>query len=320
MKWIPELRPCPVCAQADYDLLGSRGGTSHQRRLGVETRIVRCRHCHAVYGRPCLIPDGNPYEEHSADTYFRGHESSSKTKAGLALANDAEGLIGRRGRILELGCGRGELLVGARRAGWTVRGVEMTDAFSAKASSIGLEIELARVESCQSLREQWDAVLLAAILEHLYEPRECLTRVFEALVPGGVAFIDVPNECSLWTRLGNAYMRIRGRAWAVNLSPTFPPYHVVGFCPQSLKYLAGAIGFEIVNVKTHRWRNDLPARNSWTGRLETLGSGAALTLGSWVGSGAGLTAWLRRPSDVIGGARTERSRSGGEAGVAGPRD
>jgi hypothetical protein len=71
------------------------------------------------------------------------------------------------------------------------------------------------------------------LLEHLYDPADCLRRVHD----GGLVFIDVPNECSLFTRLGNAYMRLRGRPWAVNLSPTFPPFHVVGFCPSSLRRL-----------------------------------------------------------------------------------
>jgi SAM-dependent methyltransferase len=171
----------------------------------------------------------------------------------------------------------------------------MTEPFARAARASGFDIEVARVESCRSLDEQWDAVFLAAVLEHLYEPRECLKRIFGALSPGGVVFVDVPNECSLWTRLGNAYMRLRLRSWAVNLSPTFPPYHVVGFCPDSLRFLAGDIGFEVVELKTHRWRNELPRRGSLLGKIEHLGASAVLSMGAWAGSGAGMTAWLRRP-------------------------
>ncbi len=182
--------------------------------------------------------------------------------------------------------------------GWAVRGVEMTESYSQTARSAGFEIETAAVETCRSLDETWDVVLLAAVLEHLYEPRQCLARIRTALSPGGVVFVDVPNECSLWTRWGNAYMRVRGRSWVVNLSPTFPPYHVVGFCPMSLRRLATDLGYEVLEMRTHRWRNELPERRSLLGRIEGLGTEAALTLGAWIGSGAGITAWLRKPRSL----------------------
>ena len=313
VDWVPETRPCPICGQTDHDPLGGRGGASHHSGLGVETQVVRCRNCHGVYGRPSLLPTTNPYREHSTEEYFRAHETTHKAEAGRLLAARASGILGYKGRMLELGCGRGELLAAAQGAGWKVRGVEMTEAFATVATARGLETEVASVETCRSLEEQWDTVLLAAVLEHLYEPRACLTRVFDALVPGGIAFVDVPNECSLWSRVGNAYMRARGRPWAVNLSPTFPPYHVVGFCPRSLRYLAAAIGFEVVNLRTHRWRNELPPRRSLVGRIESLGADMVLSLGNWIGSGAGITAWLRRPA---GGARVPGTPSA-ESGTDG---
>src|SRR5260370_17964782 len=98
--------------------------------------------------------------------------------------------------MLELGCGRGELLRGAAKRGWRVRGVEMTEEFARVASEkYGLEIERSSIERAQSLRESYDVVLLAAILEHLYEPAETLNQVRNALHHGGLAFVDVPNEC-----------------------------------------------------------------------------------------------------------------------------
>ena len=91
-------------------------------------------------------------------------------------------------------------------------------------------------------------------------------------------------------------MRLCGRKWAVNLSPTFPPYHVVGFCPRSLARVSRLLGFETVEMETCRYRNDLPPAANVKEKLERLGAEAALTLGAWLGSGAGLEAWLRKPA------------------------
>jgi 2-polyprenyl-3-methyl-5-hydroxy-6-metoxy-1,4-benzoquinol methylase len=295
ISWTPETRPCPLCGSEAFTFLGRRGGVSHHARKGVETGIVRCRACHAVYPRPALLPEWNPYAEHEATDYFEAHEAEQKLRNGEWLARHAESLLGRRGRLLELGCGRGESLVAAARLGWSVRGVEMTPAFAAEAA--GVDIELARVEDARSLSEQWDVILLAAILEHVYDPIACLKRVHDALVPGGLVFIDVPNECSLFTSVGNLYMRLRGREWVLNLSPTFSPYHVVGFCPASLRDALARCGLEVVALNTPRWQNEVPYRPGLVGRIERAGVEAALSVGAWIGKGAGITCWARRPAN-----------------------
>jgi trans-aconitate methyltransferase len=298
LEWRAEVRPCPLCGSARYHVLGSRGGASHRAGAGIETLIVRCRNCHGVYPRPTLIPSSSPYETQSSDDYFRAHDPRSKAEMGRRLAERALEITGRTGRMLELGCGRGDLLLGAREIGWLVRGVDMTPAFVEDARARGLDVESASLASCRSLDESWDVILLAAVLEHLYEPHAALARVFDSLTPGGVAFIDVPNECSLWTRIGNAYMRLRRRPWAVNLSPTFSPYHVVGFCARSLKRLLSDMGFEVIELTTTRWQNELPSGDTIMSNLEHAAATAVLRAGVWFGAGAGITAWARKPSGL----------------------
>jgi SAM-dependent methyltransferase len=292
VSWRAELRPCPLCGDEAFTTLGRRGGPSHRAALGVESTIVRCRKCHGVYPRPFLMPDRNPYEGYGAEEYFHGKDRAGKIAAGRFLAGQAKEMLGRTGRMLELGCGRGEQLLGAREAGWEVAGVDMTAGFVPADGE--LSIEIAPVEEAKSLDETYDAILLAAILEHVYDPISFLRRVHDALVPGGIVFIDVPNECSLWTRMGNAYMRLRGRDWAINLSPTFPPFHVVGFCPASLRAALTRTGFSVVTLETPRWNNDLPKSEGLARKVESWGVDVVLGAGAIIGQGAGITCWARR--------------------------
>jgi SAM-dependent methyltransferase len=251
--------------------------------------------CHGVYQRPTLIPESNPYAESSADEYFRLHEPLEKIRRGESLAAFAESLLGKPGTMLELGCGRGELLRGGANRGWTVRGIEMTEEFARIAQErYGIAVECASIKEAETLRGSHDVILLAAILEHLYEPAETLRLVREALRPGGIVFIDVPNECSLMTRVGNAYMRFQGKRWAVNLSPTFAPFHVVGFCPVSLRHLLHRVGFRVLSLQLHRWNNALPIAKGIQAGLERRGLDAVLSLGKMVGMGAGITCWAVR--------------------------
>ena len=290
--WRPEVRCCPACGADRFARLGRRGGPSHHLGLGVETTIVRCRRCHLVYPRPFLLPKANPYESYVPEDYFHAHDPARKLAAGVSLARRATQILGRTGELLELGCGRGELLEGARQEGWRVSGVDMTPAFAGVRPE--LRVEIAPVDRARSLERTYDVVYLAAILEHVYEPADVLRRVGGALTDGGLVFIDVPNECSLWTRVGNAYMAARGRDWAVNLSPTFPPFHVVGFCPRSLRRLLERCGFSVVELRTHRWQNELPRRPGIRSGVERWSADAVLTLGWRLGMGAGITCWARK--------------------------
>jgi SAM-dependent methyltransferase len=292
MTWRTESRPCPICGSARARLLGARGGRAHHAGKGVLTSIVRCRDCHGVYQRPTLVPEFNPYEEHEPADYFQLHDVQRKVAAGESLAAFAESYLGRPGRMLELGCGRGELLRGAANRGWMVQGIEMTPAFAAFAhEQYRIDVECAPVEAANSLEDSYDVILLAAILEHLYTPLETLQRVRRSLRHGGLIFIDVPNECSLMAALGNAYMRARRRDWAVNLSPTFSPYHVVGFCPTSLRYLLELTGFRAVAFELHRWNNVLPRRPGLLAACEHVALDVTLSVGQWLGMGAGITCW-----------------------------
>jgi SAM-dependent methyltransferase len=285
-EWRAENRPCPICGGSSALVLGARGGRAHRDGKGVETRVVRCTECHGVYQRPTLVPEFNPYTDCPPDEYFQHHSSLGKIALGQQLAAFAESLLGRPGSMLELGCGRGELLRGAANRGWSVRGVEMTEAFARIASEEhGVGVEHAPIESAQSLGASYDVVLLAAILEHLYDPAETLKRVRGALRPGGLVFIDVPNECSLMSRAGNAYMRLRAKDWAINLSPTFSPFHVVGFCPMSLRYLLGRTGFHPIKLELHRWKIPLPSTDGYFAALERAGLNAVLSLGKRIGMG-----------------------------------
>lgn len=293
-EWSSEDRSCPICGARNAKNLGARGGRAHHESRGVETNVVRCNECALIYTHPTLVPQTNPYDKGSAEEYFQLHDEQEKIRHGESLAAFAESVLGGPGRMLELGCGRGELLRGAANRGWYARGVEMTDDFIRVASSHGLDIERSPIETCKSLDETYNVVMLAAILEHLYDPMETLLRIKNAVRPGGLLFIDVPNEASLSMQIGNLYRRARGRDWAINLSPTFPPFHVVGFSPASLRRALAKAGFEVYKLEVPKWRNDLPPGTTVGQKIERMGMTAIQSLGGLLGMGDGITCWARR--------------------------
>lgn len=187
-----------------------------------------------------------------ADKYFAEHSLERKTAAYCDVLRSIERLILKKGRILDVGTGRGEMLKAANSCGWQAVGLEPSSDFARFAREYsGAEIFEARLEDQVFSDGSFDVVTLGAVLEHLFNPVDVLTEINRILRQGGLLWLDVPNEAGAYFRLGNAYHRIRGRDWVVNLSPTFPPYHVFGYGPRSVRSLANRTGFDVAEFKTY---------------------------------------------------------------------
>ncbi len=243
--------PCPCCHGASFDHLGYRGGRAHRFGLGECVSIVRCRTCSHIYPQPMpkLKTADDGYK--SSDEYFRGHDAERKINHYKVLLSDLAGRIrGTDCRILDVGCGRGELLFAAKTLGLTAVGVETSAEFAQFARArYGIKVDNSTLENAGYGSASFDIAMLAGVVEHLYTPRETLGEVCRVLKRGGLLWLDAPNELSLFSRAANLYIRTKGKDWTCHLSPTFPPYHVQGFTTKSVKYLLSAAGFEPIDLR-----------------------------------------------------------------------
>lgn len=198
--------------------------------------------------------------------------------------------------MLELGCGRGELLEGARSSGWEVSGVEMTAEFATVAQNKGLQVECATIDEARLLQhQQYDFVLLEFVLEHLYQPMPTLKAIHDVLVPGGALLVVVPNEEALALRVGNLYTSLRFGDWCVNLSPTFAPFHVLGFSPKSLPRALTLAGFEVGQLDIAKGGVARSPKQSLLVRIEEFAFQCAVEMGQYLAMGDILSCWARRP-------------------------
>ena len=183
----------------------------------------------------------NGLEQHysvSPQDYFHNHDASDRLEYASLLMQQLQELHIAKGKLLDIGAGRGEVLRVARENGWSVIGIETSPTFADYAARYsGAQIIQAPLNECDFQANSFDAIVLGAVLEHLYNPDETIKEIARILKPGGALFVDVPNEQGLYFILGNYYQKFRRRDWVVNLAPTFPPYHVFGFGPQSLRKL-----------------------------------------------------------------------------------
>jgi len=288
---------CPTCEIAPTKFVGKRGGPSHRENLGVETDIWRCGTCGLIFPNPMPFPVGGlrQHYEVDADDYFQAHDKEGKLAAAVHLITQAEGLLGRLGKLLDVGVGRGELVIAAKERGWDVEGVEPSETFADYAEKhTGIKIWRQPVEDLDLPNDEFDLVVLSAVLEHLYDPDQVIKNLSGALKRGGLLYLDVPNEKGLYFFVGNAYQRLRGRKWCVNLAPTFSPFHVFGFSPGSLKILLRKYGLEPKILNVYGGTSLVPSLGGFMGSLESYASKLVTLISKFGNLGTYVETWAAR--------------------------
>jgi SAM-dependent methyltransferase len=287
---------CPVCSSDKSKFLGWRGGEAHQRGAGVKTSIVRCQSCSHQYPNPMPYPEGDLGEIYvDAEEYFRGHDVEKKKQNGLQLMREFERRLGKKGRFLDVGCGAGELLWAAKESGWEAVGIDPSPEFiEIGRTKLGVEGRVSTLEDANFPDGHFDAVIMSGIVEHLYNPLETLKEVHRVLRDDGWFWFDAPNEDGLYMTLGNLYMRTRGKDWLVVLAPTFPPYHVQGFNPKSLRMLVEKAGFSTEKMELF---GDVSSQTGESTLRKKIENNAAIFLnwfGRTIGKGMYMSLWARK--------------------------
>lgn len=149
----------------------------------------------------------------------------------------------RRGRLLDVGSGRGFALEAARRSGWSVMGVEFAPKLAARARS---EFGVPVAESLEAAREYgpFDFALLWHVLEHIHDPLRFLNAVRSLLEPDGVLAVQVPSFEYL------EYFRASGR-----MTELVCAVHVLQFTEGTLRAVLERASFQIdwIHTASHEW-------------------------------------------------------------------
>lgn len=273
--YIWKAQRCPICDVDPTQFVGRRGGDAHRENLGVECQIWSCQKCSLIFPNPMPIPArglGQHYDI-DADYYFQAHDKTARLEDAKNMIQKAEELLGRKGKLLDVGVGRGEILLAATQQGWECEGVEPSETFADYAEKrTGAKIWREPIEESNIPHGEYDVVILAAVLEHLYNPDHVLAKIAAILRCGGLLYLDVPNEKGLYFKVGNLYQKIQRRDWCVNLAPTFSPFHVFGFSPKSLKTLLQKYSLEPKIWKVYGGTSLVSSHGGIRGHIESQAS------------------------------------------------
>jgi SAM-dependent methyltransferase len=295
-----DLRPisCPTCGEeAAQRVLGMRGGPYHRYGDGVATRIVQCRTCSLIFPNPFPYPLALADLYGDPSRYFAGRDEIAKVAGQRPLVRDlVERSRVRTPALIDVGSGRGELLLAAREEGLTdMVGLEVSQAMIECARrSNGVTVILNTIEQyAASAARTFDIVALNAVLEHVHDPSSMIASVAALTRRGSILYIDVPNEPSLLTTIGNGINRIQGKAGVFNLSPTWPPYHVYGFNERALNALLTKYGFVIEEVLV-RAHSVVPSNGQILDRMRSIVGTQINRIANYVHMAANMYVWARR--------------------------
>jgi SAM-dependent methyltransferase len=152
------------------------------------------------------------------------------------------------GRLLDVGCGRGDLGKWFMDKGWEVAGIEPAADAAEQAAECGLQIHVGTLDDAPWPHGTFDAVVFNHALEHVPDPVETLRQSASLLRPGGLVAISVPHF-GAWQR------RLFGSAWF----PLDLPRHLQHFDRVSLTTMATRAGLTPREVRTSSLLAGFPA-------------------------------------------------------------
>ena len=151
------------------------------------------------------------------------------------------------GRLLELGCGRGDTAAYALTSGKCsyAAGIELCAEPAAEASKTLHRVIVGDVETTPLPFEDnyFDALIASEVLEHLKDPWSVLNVLHRLLKPGAIVVAGSPNVAHYST----IHMLLNGR-WDLEDSGIMDRTHLRWFTPRSYAEMFRDCGFTVVKV------------------------------------------------------------------------
>lgn len=208
--------------------------------------VVQCPVCALVYVSPRLGPEAlqRLYDEpeyfEEGGVYGAQHRLSPAMllqrlwTAGRLRA--LRGVVPPPAGLLEIGSAYGLFLSAAQRAGYAVRGVELSATGAAHArSAYGLDVFCGQL--ADSPTDPVSVICAFDTIEHVPDPLVFLRQVRERLTGDGVVLLSLPYISSLPARL------LGRRWWTLK-----PEQHITHFTPATLRLVAARAGLVVTDV------------------------------------------------------------------------
>lgn len=232
--------PCSICGSISSQLFAK----AWSAYLNDYLSIVRCTECSFVYVNPREQEDiwvERYSSEYIPSEYFQKEDENSNILTHTIL--DEISIYKRTGKLLDIGCYAGALLMKARDKGWDTAGLEANKSAASYARNIKhLNIINKPVGEGVLPDGEFDIITMIQVLEHMPRPADTIKIVSRALKKNGFLVIEVPNLLNLSFRL-HKWLKIQDRAKTLD-----PGGHLSYFTLKTLSTCLLRSGFEPIQV------------------------------------------------------------------------
>lgn len=210
--------------------------------------IYECTGCGLLFRGD--LPSSEELLSIYGEDYFRRPEGANAEGYADYLSDEAEhrmtarrrarqlDRVARKGQLLDVGSAAGFFLDEARRAGWDVRGVDVSAAMSGWARErLGLDVVTGAFQHADYPAGSFDAVTMWDYIEHSIDPAGDFAKAAEVLRPGGVLMLSTGNAASL-------VARVSGSRWHL----LTPRHHNFFFTVDTLRRYLHDHGFETMSA------------------------------------------------------------------------
>ena len=226
---------CPLCGAEPIEFAVDYQGF----------HLCRCAECGLQFQNPRLSFNELAEKIYTKD-YCPGHEETASDAAYERQIANFERFLGRKGSVLDVGCGNGSFLLFAERHGWRPFGADI--ALSPETSRLTCPLWEGRLPEIDFGHATFDVIRFNHVIEHLQNPLVELERCKSLLNPGGLIFIGVPNVAGLSPRIKNLQSRsgLKKKKWR-HYAAT---HHLFFFTSDTLRAMIERSGYQVVEWLT----------------------------------------------------------------------
>lgn len=189
-------RKCPACGGLEHTIIKRLQMVLPKGiSLPEEYNIVACRQCGCCYA-------DTPAAQADYDDYYANYNNYSGKKDNKLfertfspIASFVTANLSPSAHILDIGFGKGELLLRLRELGYSeLTGLDPSQHSVNRLSEHGIRAYQKSVyDAPGELENCFDLVLLTSVVEHLLEPKTAIDCACAYLKDGGYLIIDVPD-------------------------------------------------------------------------------------------------------------------------------
>ncbi len=267
-----DIKNCEMCGTDSFQfkisgkrLSKSQSRNSKRKKGNSTTIIVKCSNCGLIFSNPQLVPQNiSDHYGITPDNYWKEKQLTNNFNFSFGFINCLKKLITINDGIkeLDIGAGFGRFMEVLQKENINIYGLEPSESFYKAIIETKkihpLKIKNDSIENAEYPENYFDFICFNAVLEHLYNPSDAITKAMKWLKPNGVIFIEVPSADWLISKLVNLYYRFTFSGYVCNLSPMHNPYHLYEFTLNSFQKFCSRYGYEIADYDYDICKTFLP--------------------------------------------------------------